>query len=305
MQRIGRTAERLAGVLALSILIASPSPSHTQAPAPAGSPASPQAAQTDGGPGSRRGQFAGMGRVAGEVTAVSGTTVTIKSEDGTIVQIVTTDNTRLMKDRAPVKAADLHPGDGVMAFGNLDAPNHTLHAAMLMATDAAQLKAMRENLGKTYIAGRVTAIDLDNVKMTVERQDHVSQTISFDESTSFKRAVRGGGPRSQSQTGNVAPSGRTYDSGPPPTGTGRGMGMGAMTGDPAAMDRIFANAESITLADIKVGDTVTGTGSVKNGTFVPNRLLDSSPRTRPQGVSPGLVSPDAPAPLPQPGPGTH
>ena len=32
------------------------------------------------------------------------------------------------------------------------------------------------------------------------------------------------------------------------------------------------NGESITLADVKVGDNVVGTGSLKSGTFVPTDL---------------------------------
>ncbi len=155
----------------------------------------------------RRAQMAGMARVAGEVTAVAGNTLTLRTEDGTSAKVVTTDNTRLMKDRGPVRVGDLHPGDGLMAFGNLDAPNHTLHAAMVMATDASEIKAMRENLGKTYITGRVTAINLDDAKMTVERGDHIAQTIGFDETTSFRRAVRGpragGGPGGNS--GDASP----------------------------------------------------------------------------------------------------
>ncbi len=163
----------------------------TRAQQPASpAPSQGQTQDASGGQGGRRGQYAGMGRVAGEVTAVSGNNLTVKAEDGSTVTVVATDNTRVMKDRGPVKVSDLHVGDGLIAVGNLDAPNHTLHAAMVMAEDAAQMKAMRENLGKTYITGRVTAIDLDNAKMTLERPDHVSQTIGFDESTSFKRAVR-------------------------------------------------------------------------------------------------------------------
>lgn len=206
------------------------------------------------------GQFAGMQRVAGEVTAVAGANVTVKTEDGSTVTVVTTDNTRLMKGRGvTIKLSDLKTGDGVMAVGNLDAPNKTLHAAMLFATDAAQVAAMRANLGKTYIAGRVTAIDLDNAKMTIERPDHVSQTIGFDESTSFRR---GGG-----------------------FGRGEGMGAGAVGGAaPQAGNGGAGTAppqgESITLADIKVGDEVTGTGSVKNGTFTPAQLMVRTPGQR-------------------------
>jgi hypothetical protein len=196
-----------------------------------------------------RGQFAGMQRVGGEITGVNGTTLTVKTEDGTTMQIVTTDNTRVMKGRGvAVKISDLKVGDGVVAAGNLDAPNKTLHAAMVFATDAAQLKELRDNLGKTYITGKVTAIDLDDAKMTVERPDHVSQTIAFDETTSFKRGrgIRGLG----------------------------GMGAGGGQADTAAAGD---SGESITLADIKVGDNVTGQGLVKSGTFVPTLLMVSTP----------------------------
>jgi hypothetical protein len=188
-----------------------------------------------------RGQFAGMQRVAGLITAVSGDTVTVKAEDGTVTQVTTTPNTRVMKGQGvTVKVADLKVGDGVTAAGNLDAPNKTLHAAFVMDVDAEQMKKLRENLGKTYIAGKVTAIDIDNLKMTVLRQDGVSQTIGFDEGTSFKRGGR----------------------------MGRGGGMNA-GGTPTVP---VEGGESITLADIKVGDNVTGTGTLKAGVFVPGQL---------------------------------
>ena len=95
-------------------------------------------AQDEGGmqPGGR-GAMAGMQRVAGEVTAVAGSSVTITTEDGGLMQIVTTDNTRVMKGRGvTVKIADLKAGDGVMAAGILDAPHKTLHAAFVFAQDA-------------------------------------------------------------------------------------------------------------------------------------------------------------------------
>ena len=55
-------------------------------------------AQEQGGDNENmRAQFAGMQRVSGEVTAVAGSTLTIKGADGTVYQVVTTDNTRVMK----------------------------------------------------------------------------------------------------------------------------------------------------------------------------------------------------------------
>ena len=211
-----------------------------------------------------RAQFAGMQRVMGEVTAVSGANLTIKTEDGSSVQVTTTDNTRVMKGRGvSAKVADLKVGDGLMAMGNLDAPNKTMHAAMVIAQDAADMKKMRENLGKTYIVGKVTAIDADDAKMTVMRSDGVSQTIGFDETTSFKRGRPGRG----------------------------GMG-GGFGGDASASAAPAPSAESITLADIKVGDQVGGQGSLKGGVFVPTLLTVGTPgqgRRRGEG-QPGATS---------------
>ncbi|MBW4038562.1 MAG: hypothetical protein HIU91_06730 [Acidobacteria bacterium] len=190
------------------------------------------------------GGFAGMARVGGEVTAVDGSALTVKTGEGSVMHIITTDNTRVMKGRGvTVKVSDLKVGDGVMAAGILDAPNKTLHAAVLFATDAAQLKAMRDNLGKTYIVGRVKAIDMDNAKMTVERPDGVAQTIGFDETTSFRRGKRD---------------------------AGSGLGAGG-----AALPE---TGESITLADVKTGDGVRGKGSIKGGLFVPTELVVVAPR---------------------------
>jgi len=203
------------------------------------------AGEQDGG---ARAAFAGMQRVSGEVTAINGAKLTVKSTEGDTVQIVTTDNTHIMKGRGGnggvVKLADLKVGDGVMAAGNLDAPNKTLHAAVVFATDAAEVKRLRDELGKTYIVGKVTAIDLDDAKMTIERPDKVSQTIGFDETTSFRRGGRA--PIAQSNGTVGAPAGRT------PQVTG---------------------GESITLADIKVGDNVRATGALKSGVFVPTQLV--------------------------------
>jgi len=203
--------------------------------------------------GGARAAFAGMQRVSGEVTAINGAKLTVKSAEGETVQVVTTDNTRIMKGRGgsgtAVKLADLKVGDGVMAAGNLDAPNKTLHAAILFATDAAEVKRLRNELGKSYIVGKVTAIDLDDAKMTIERPDKVSQTIGFDETTSFRR-----GGRAQFGQSNGA-AGQT------PQVTG---------------------GESITLADIKVGDNVRGTGAVKAGVFVPTQLVVMVRRTSPE-----------------------
>jgi len=119
----------------------------------------------------------------------------------------------------------------------------------------------------------VTAIDADNAKMTVMRPDGVSQTIGFDETTSFKR----GRP---------------------------GRGGGGFGGGDASASAPTPSAESITLADVKVGDQVGGQGSLKNGVFVPTLLTVGTPGQgrRRGGEGQPNAAPGAP---PAAGPGTQ
>lgn len=173
--------------------------------------------------GWRGGEGGGMGAgrgVGGTVTAISGSTITIKTEDGDTYQIFTSANSHIMKrvDRQPepVKITDIHVGDAVVAGGEIDAKAKTVGAVFVMVLtpeQAAQAKKMREDFGKTWTAGEVTAIkDLD---ITVKRRDGVIQTVSVDENTSFKK-----------------------------------------------------RNDSITLADIQVGDMLRATGALKGSSFL-------------------------------------
>ena len=194
--------------------------------------------------------------VRGTVTAVTPDHLTLKTESGELYQVAVTPNTQVRKGRDPVKFAEVHPGDGVGAMGEVDKPNKTVHALMLMIVSAEQIKKMREDMGKTYITGKITAIAADDLKLTILRSDGVSQTIAVDEGTSFKRG-----------------------------GRGFRMAMGAdganAPGKGASLPTEARNAgESITLADIKVGDLVGGPGSIKNGTFIPTELDVADPNRR-------------------------
>jgi hypothetical protein len=150
-----------------------------------------------------------------------------------------------------------------------------------MVMDAEEVKKAREALGKSFIAGKITAID--DLKLTILRPDNVSQVIAVDEGTSFKRGRRG-------MEGLMGP-------GPAPMGEAeaprRGPAGGA--GAPAA------GGESITLADLKVGDSVVGTGALKAGTFVPTELAvgdASRQRRRRADASAGTATPNNAAPPP-------
>ena len=195
----------------------------------------------------------GAGRgVGGTVTAISGSTITIKTEDGDTYQVLTSANSHIMKrvDRQPepVKITDIHVGDAVMAGGEVDAKAKTVGAVFVMVLtpeQAAQAKKMREDFGKTWTAGEVTAIkDLD---ITIKRRDGVTQTVSVDENTSFKK-----------------------------------------------------RDDSITLADIQVGDMLRATGALKGSSFLADdrkRRADGRPRRSEQGRGPRAgTAPAATAP---------
>jgi len=234
------------------------------------------------GNGQGPGPFAGGQMVRGTVTVVAADKITVKTDAGDVYQVALSANTRLMKSRQAVKIADIKAGDALGAMGVLDAPTKTVHAVFVTVMDAEEVKKAREGLGKVYIAGKVTAID--EVKLTILRTDGVSQGIEVDEGTSFKKGGRG---LAAMLNGGVVSMGG---------GGGRPGGEGAAAG--GGSGRQVPEGESITLADVKVGDTVAGKGAIKHGVFVPTELGVMDPaamgqRRRRQGAEGG---PGAPAP---------
>jgi hypothetical protein len=213
--------------------------------------------------GGQRGGFGGGTPVTGIVTASSGNKLTIKTDAGDSYDITLADNARIMENRQAIKLSDIKPGDSVTAMGQVDATKKTVTAMMVNATDAATIAKAKENLGKTYITGRITAIDADNLKITVMRRDNVSQVIAVDDGTSFQRGNGG-------VAADVAAAG------------GAGLGMGGGFGGRGGNRQGGAQAaplapESITLADIKVGDAVMATGTLKAGTFTVLKMGVTAP----------------------------
>jgi hypothetical protein len=223
-------------------------------------PATVLAQDGQDGPRQAGAAFTGGQMVRGTVTAATADHLTVKTEAGEIYRVSVSANTRVNKDRQPVKVADIKVGDGVGAMGVLDPATKTAHAVFVTVIDAEQVKKARENMGKTYITGKVTAIDVDALKLTVMRPDNVSQVIAVDEQTSFKRGGRG--------MAAIATGAGVIDAGAggargnrSSAGAGTSMGNGSSGG-----------GESITFADVKVGDSIVGRGAVKNGVFVPTEL---------------------------------
>lgn len=209
----------------------------------------------------------GSGRmVRGTVSAVSQGHLAIKTETGDVFQVAFSANTRLMKGREPIKLDGIHVGDGIGAMGELDQPGKTVHALFVTVVDQEQIRKARESLGKTWIAGTVTA--MDEVKLTILRGDKVTQVIQVDEDTSFKRGGRG----LQMMMGN----GGVSEAGNARQGGSRGAGPANGSG-----------GESITLSDVKVGDNVAGKGVLKNGVFVPTQLAVVDPSKQGRRWRPG------------------
>jgi hypothetical protein len=139
------------------------------------------------------GMFGGQAPTEGTVTAISGNNLTIKNEQGQTYTVQTGPNTRIRKDRQLAKITDIKVGDVIMAAGNLDDQAKTVGAmfvVVLSPEQAAQMEKMRESFGKTWTAGRVTAIK--DLTLTVERPDKATQVIAVDENTVFHKRTREG-----------------------------------------------------------------------------------------------------------------
>jgi hypothetical protein len=196
----------------LVVIVLSTALGWSQAPdTPAGAP---QGAPSQGSSRHARGG-AGWPGFGGTITAISETSMTVKTLDGQTAQVNLSDKTQFRKERQPAKLSDFKVGDDIVVRG--EQKDGVWQAEVVAARRAGQMAAMREGLGKQFIVGEVKAIN--GTQLSIERPDNVTQTITADENTSFHK-----------------------------------------------------NNESITLADIKVGDHVFGRGQLKNDVFVPTVL---------------------------------
>jgi len=169
----------------------------------------------DQGSGQRRGgRGGGMGRgVMGTVTEVAADHYTIKNDAGETYTIHYSANTRILKQQAraagergsggeggqggqgggnppiQLKSTDIKVGDAVAAMGEVDTTAKSVGAVMVMQIDPERAKQMREmqaNHGKTWIMGKVTAID--GVKVTImDGVDNTAHTFVADENTTFRK----------------------------------------------------------------------------------------------------------------------
>ena len=162
-----------------------------------------------GGPGGGMMEM-GMGRgTVGTVTQAANDHYTIKTELGEIYTIHYSVNTRVVKqpagqprrgqgqgqgdgERTPpqaIKATDIKVGDVIAASGEVDANAKSVGAVFVVLIDperAKEMRAMEANYGKTWLIGRVTAIN--EVKVSLEGgPDHAVHTFMADENTTFRK----------------------------------------------------------------------------------------------------------------------
>ncbi len=171
------------------------SPAQDQAPSPGG-------AMGHGVGGRGWGGMMARG-VIGTVTEAASDHYTIKSELGEVYTVHFSANTRILKQpaqrrqsegemRTPpeaIKSGDIKVGDMIAANGEIDTTAKSVGAVMVMLIDperARQMRQMEANFGKTWLAGRVTAVN--ETKITLESpMDHSSHTFAADENTSFHK----------------------------------------------------------------------------------------------------------------------
>ena len=200
-------------------------------------PQNPGAAQS---PDAQQGRGRGERRpgLMGKLTAVHDQSIEVTREDGSVVTVKISGDTRFRKEREEAKLSDFKVGDMVFVRGQENS-DQTWNAEMIGERPAGGFGgrgqggqggpnggpgAMRQMgvLGQDYVAGEVKSIDAP--KLTILRTDNVTQTIELNEETSLRR--------------------------------GR---------------------DSITMADIQPGDHVMVRGATANSVFQPRALILFSP----------------------------
>jgi hypothetical protein len=174
--------------------------------------------------GGRGGMGGGMGQgrgVMGTVTQVAADHYTIKTDAGETYTVHYSANTRIVKQTAQgrgqgqgqgqgrgrgegeggqggrgggnppetIKPTDIKVGDAIAAMGEIDATAKTVGAVMVAQLDperARQMREMEANYGKTWLMGKITAVD--GVKVTLMGTvDNAAHSFVADENTSFRK----------------------------------------------------------------------------------------------------------------------
>jgi hypothetical protein len=154
--------------------------------------------------GGRGGWGGGMGMgggITGTVIEVAADHYTIKTDAGDTYMIHFSVNTRIVKQTIQrrgegggnppqtLKPADIRVGDAVGVMGEVDAAAKSVGAVVIALLDperARQMRELRANFGKTWLQGRVTAIN--ETKVTLQSSvDNAAHVFVADENTTFRK----------------------------------------------------------------------------------------------------------------------
>jgi hypothetical protein len=147
------------------------------------------------GPGVGRGM--GFHGVGGQITAINGSTITLRTLRGETAEIKITSSTRFRKDRNEAKLGDFKVGDQVFAAGDQGKDGVWIAQMLGERTGAGGgrgggmtggMQVKPEDNGKTYIAGEL--IKIDGTRLTVKKPDNSEQVIEVDDDTSFRNERR-------------------------------------------------------------------------------------------------------------------
>jgi len=168
--------------------------------------ASAQGASQRGGRGEWGGGM-GMGNgITGTVTEVAADHYIIKTDAGDSYTIHFSVNTRILKQTMQsrvagergnreqtvpltLKPSDIKMGDAVFAAGEVDAVAKSVGAVVIAQLDPERAKQMREiraNYGKTWLMGKVTAINETKVTL-LGSVDNAAHAFVADEDTTFRK----------------------------------------------------------------------------------------------------------------------
>jgi hypothetical protein len=168
--------------------------------------ASAQDASQRGGRGEWGGGM-GMGNgITGTVTEVAADHYIIKTDAGDSYTIHFSVNTRILKQTVQsrvagergnreqtvpltLKPSDIKMGDAVFAAGEVDAVAKSVGAVVIAQLDPERAKQMREiraNYGKTWLMGKVTAINETKVTL-LGSVDNAAHAFVADEDTTFRK----------------------------------------------------------------------------------------------------------------------
>src|SRR5579872_4847682 len=123
--------------------------------------------------------------VGGTITAIDPGKITLKTIDGKTATVVIDDKTQFHVDRQPAKLADFKVGDAVLVRGATSGENTWQAEIVAKRSNNAGEAEFRDALGKKFIVGEIKAIT--GVQLTILRPDNVTQTITVDENTSFRK----------------------------------------------------------------------------------------------------------------------